>query len=80
MVIALYMDHHVPRAITTGLRLQGVDVVAAYEDQAHELDDARARDDALTSYPLYERAAMRAAVAPRRTVERFVADRDIRYW
>lgn len=27
MALALYMDHHVPRAITDGLRLRGVDVL-----------------------------------------------------
>ncbi len=32
MPIALYMDHHVPRAITLGLRLREVDVLTAYED------------------------------------------------
>jgi len=37
MTIALYMDHHVPRTITTGLRLRGIDVITAYEDNAHEL-------------------------------------------
>ena len=37
MAIALYMDHHVPRAITMGLRLRGVDVLTAYEDGANEL-------------------------------------------
>ncbi len=39
MTIALYMDHHVPRTITSGLRLRGVDVLTAYEDGTHELDD-----------------------------------------
>lgn len=39
MAIALYMDHHVPRAITVGLRLRGVDVMTAYEDGADEKDD-----------------------------------------
>jgi hypothetical protein len=38
--IALYMDHHVPKVITESLRLRDVDVVTAYEDEAHELDDA----------------------------------------
>jgi hypothetical protein len=33
------MDHHVPRAIALGLRLRHVDVLTAYEDQTHELDD-----------------------------------------
>jgi len=34
------MDHHVPRAITMGLRLRQVDVITAYEDQTHESADA----------------------------------------
>ena len=33
------MDHHVPRAITNGLRLRGVDVLTANEDGASELLD-----------------------------------------
>jgi hypothetical protein len=32
MPLALYMDHHVPRAITVGLRLRDVEVITAYED------------------------------------------------
>ena len=40
MALAFYMDHHVPRAITLGLRLRGIDVFTAYEDGASELDDA----------------------------------------
>ena len=39
MAIALYMDQHVPRAITVGLRLRGVDVVTAHEDGAREFAD-----------------------------------------
>ena len=39
MPVSLYMDHHVPKAITVGLRLRGVDVVTAYEDGADQLDD-----------------------------------------
>lgn len=39
MAIALYMDQHVPRAITAGLRLRGVDVLTAFEDSASELSD-----------------------------------------
>ncbi len=39
MAISLYMDHHVPKAITMGLRVRGVDVVTAYEDGADQLDD-----------------------------------------
>lgn len=40
MTLALYMDHHVPRQITQGLRLRGIDVITALEDDAHELEDA----------------------------------------
>jgi predicted nuclease of predicted toxin-antitoxin system len=32
MSVTLYMDEHVPRSITTGLRLRGVDVLTAQED------------------------------------------------
>ncbi|MBL8088940.1 MAG: DUF5615 family PIN-like protein [Anaerolineales bacterium] len=41
MTVSLYMDHHVPKAITTGLRLRGVDVLTAYEDGAEQIDDAQ---------------------------------------
>jgi hypothetical protein len=37
MPLAIYLDHHVPRAITLGLGLRGVDVLTAYEDGASEL-------------------------------------------
>jgi uncharacterized protein with PIN domain len=40
------MDQHVPRAITTGLRLRGVDVLTAYEDGRSEADDAQLLDRA----------------------------------
>ncbi len=33
------MDHHVPRAITNGLRLRGADVLTAHEDGASQLRD-----------------------------------------
>ena len=48
MPIAFYMDHHVPRAITVGLQLRSVDVITAYEDESHELDDAELLDRAST--------------------------------
>jgi hypothetical protein len=44
--LALYMDQHVPRAITLGLRLRGIDVLMAYEDGAAELEDAALLDRA----------------------------------
>ena len=46
MAIALYMNHHVPRAITVGLRLRGVDVMTAYEDSASDMDDSELLDRA----------------------------------
>ena len=39
MALALYMDHHVPKAITVGLRLREVDVLTAYEDGADQFGD-----------------------------------------
>lgn len=39
MPVSLYMDHHVPKAITTGLRLRGVDVLTSYEDGTDQLSD-----------------------------------------
>jgi len=46
MAISFYMDHHVPRAITEGLRLRGVDILTAYEDGSHLLDDRSLLDRA----------------------------------
>lgn len=40
MSIALYMDEHVHRAITTGLRLRGVDVLTAQEDGRRNTPDS----------------------------------------
>jgi hypothetical protein len=37
--IALYMDRHVPRAITLELRRRGVDLLTAFEDDAATLPD-----------------------------------------
>ncbi len=39
MAIALYMDVHVPQAITDQLRRRGVDVLTAFDDEAQELPD-----------------------------------------
>lgn len=39
MPIALYMDQHIPRAITTGLRSRNVDVLTASEDGASAFTD-----------------------------------------
>jgi predicted nuclease of predicted toxin-antitoxin system len=46
MPINFYMDHHVPRAVTLGLRLRKADVITAYEDGTSEIDDAEILDRA----------------------------------
>ena len=46
MSLALYMDQHVPRAITLGLRLRSVDVLTAYEDDTSAVDDPALLDRA----------------------------------
>jgi Domain of unknown function (DUF5615) len=44
--VALYMDVHIPKPITVGLRLRGVDVMTAQEDGATELSDPALLDRA----------------------------------
>ena len=39
MPVALYIDHHIPRAITKGLRLRGVDCITALENNASTMED-----------------------------------------
>ena len=39
MSVTLYMDEHVHRAITVGLRLRGVDVLTAQEDDRRNTPD-----------------------------------------
>ncbi|ABA21348.1 conserved hypothetical protein [Trichormus variabilis ATCC 29413] len=39
MAIALYMDVHVPQAITSQLRRRGVDVLTAVDDETQEFPD-----------------------------------------
>lgn len=46
MPLALYLDHHVHRAVALGLRVRGVDVLTAFEDGAHELSDPALLDRA----------------------------------
>ena len=46
MTVGLYMDHHVPRPITSGLRLRGVDVLTAAEGGANRLADTDLLDRA----------------------------------
>ena len=40
MILSLYMDVHIPRAITEGLRLRGVDVLTAQKDGSGEVSDS----------------------------------------
>jgi predicted nuclease of predicted toxin-antitoxin system len=42
--VRLYMDVHVRRAVTDGLRLRNVDVLTAQDDEAAELDDPELLD------------------------------------
>jgi hypothetical protein len=44
MTIAFYMDHNVHGAIVAALRDAGIDVLTAYEDRFHAVDDARLLD------------------------------------
>lgn len=46
MSVRLYMDVHVPYAITTGLRLRGVEVLTSQEDNTTELADPELLDRA----------------------------------
>ncbi len=39
MGIAFYTDVHIPRPIVIGLRIRGVDVLTAQDDEAGTLDD-----------------------------------------
>ena len=47
MSIALYMDEHVHRAITEGLRLRNVDVLTVQEDNRRNTPDAALLDRAI---------------------------------
>jgi len=40
VTLAFYMDHHVPEAITSGLRRRGVDVLTAWDDGRARATDA----------------------------------------
>lgn len=46
MSLSFYMDHHVPSAITNGLRERGINVLTAFQDNAHEMEDSRLLDRA----------------------------------
>jgi hypothetical protein len=46
MAVALYMDVHIPKAITVGLRLRDVNIITAQEDKADNLSDSALLDRA----------------------------------
>lgn len=46
MSLKLYLDVHVPRAVTVAVRLRGIDVLTAQEDGASELTDSDLLDRA----------------------------------
>jgi hypothetical protein len=47
MAVALYFDHHIPKAITRGLRLRDVECLTAFEDNAAESSDPDLLDRAM---------------------------------
>ncbi len=49
MAVGIYLDVHIPRAITNGLRLRGVDVLTAQEDGTITLTDSKLLDRATES-------------------------------
>lgn len=46
MTVGYYMDQHIPRAITNGLRLRGVDVLTTQEDGTEMITDSELLDRA----------------------------------
>ncbi len=46
MSVKLYMDVHIKRAVTVGLRVRGVDFLTAQENGAAELEDPALLDRA----------------------------------
>jgi hypothetical protein len=48
MPIPFYMDEHIPKAITLGLRIRGVDVLTAQEDGKEGNSDTELLDRACT--------------------------------
>ncbi len=46
MSLRLYMDVHIPHAITSEVRLRGIDVLTAQEDGASEWEDSKLLDRA----------------------------------
>jgi hypothetical protein len=67
--LAFYFDEHVPRAITLGLRLRGVEVITAQEDGRARLEDPDLLDRATElGRPLFSQDDDLLAEAKRRQV------------
>ena len=71
MPLGLYMDVHVPRAVTNGLRRRGVDVITAQDDgEAATLDDRQLLSRATElNRPLYTQDDDLLAEAHKRQTE-----------
>ena len=71
MPLGFYMDVHVPRAVTNGLRRRGVDVITAQEDgDAATFDDPHLLDRATElNRPLYTQDDDLLAEAHKRQTE-----------
>ena len=65
MPVGLYMDAHIPRAITLGLRLRRVDVLTAQEDHAAGLPDPELMERATTPQAIVARQPLRQAQCDR---------------
>jgi len=46
-MIPVYMDEHVPKAISIGLRMRGIDVLTVQEDGSSSISDSELLDRAL---------------------------------
>jgi predicted nuclease of predicted toxin-antitoxin system len=71
----LYMDHHVPWTVTSGLRQLGFDVLTAAEDHSAERDDDDLLDRATRGGRILvtqDRDFLSLAATRRDTVRRFV--------
>lgn len=70
MTLTIYMDVHIPRVITNGLRQRGVNVITAQEDETATLDDTDLLDRATElGCPLYTHDYDLLAEAHRRQEE-----------
>jgi hypothetical protein len=70
MSVKLYMDVHVPRAVTNQLRLHGIDVLTAQEEGAAELDDTPLLDHATRLGGLREYGVLPSSLSDRSRLAR----------